>query len=382
MLHDWREGLAVGKVCHIGRVRRPPEALQDPVDAVTRLLAQRRQIETGLTAHVGGQRADAARVGDHRDAGHLGLGGVGQEVRDLQEFVVILDPDHPVLGKDRIVPGIGTRQRRGMRACRPGSQFRTPDFDEDDRLAALCCELCHFEKFIGPLEAFDKAGNDPSIRIVQQIAGEIRKVEVCLVPCRDYVAEADAVLHRPHQERPERRRAALAYEADRPGQTLRPARGRGGPDVVFDIRQPQAVGAADTHARGAGKGTQFPLQITPVVHAALGKARRDHDRRSRPLAVALLDDIEHLVPGHHDAHHVGGLRQVRHTRVGLHPHDFVITRVHGINPHPVFGLERRSQKPPAILHPRRRAHDRNGARVEHFVDRRHLWFCPELHDTP
>jgi hypothetical protein len=90
---------------------------------------------------------------------------VGQEVRHLQEFVVILDPDHPVLGKDRIVPGIGTRQRSSMRACSPGSEFRTPDFDQDDRLAALCCELCHFEEFIGLFEAFDKAGNDPRIRI-------------------------------------------------------------------------------------------------------------------------------------------------------------------------------------------------------------------------
>jgi hypothetical protein len=73
-----------------------------------------------------------------------------------------------------------------MRACSPGSQFRTPDFDEDDRLAALCGELCHFEKFIGLFEAFDKTGNYPSIRIVQQIAGEIGKVEVCLVPLPTY----------------------------------------------------------------------------------------------------------------------------------------------------------------------------------------------------
>src|SRR5260370_30642936 len=133
-----------------------------------------------------------------------------------------------------------------MRACSPGYQFRTPDFDEDDRLAALCGELCHFEKFIGLFEAFDKASNDPSIRIVQQIAGEVRKVEVCLVPSRDYKAEADAVLHRPHQQPPQRRSTALAYEADRPGQTLRAARGSGGPHVVLDICEPQAVGTAAT----------------------------------------------------------------------------------------------------------------------------------------
>jgi hypothetical protein len=173
----------LAKACHIGRIGSPPEALQDPVDAVTRLLPERRQIETGLTAHVGGERADAARVGYHRDAGHAGLGGVGEEVCHLQELVVILDPDNPVLGKDRIVPCIGTRQRCGMRACRPGSQFRTPDFDQNDRLAALRGELCHLEKLIGRFEAFDKAGNDPSIRIVEQIAREIRKVEVGLVPC-------------------------------------------------------------------------------------------------------------------------------------------------------------------------------------------------------
>ena len=91
---------------------------------------------------------------------------MSQKLRDLQELVIILNPDHPVLREDRIVAGIGTRQRCSMRACSP-----------------LCCELCHFEKFIGLFEAFDKTSNYPSIRIFQQIAGEIRKVEVCLVPC-------------------------------------------------------------------------------------------------------------------------------------------------------------------------------------------------------
>src|SRR5262249_29119515 len=51
--------------------------------------------------------------------------------------------------------------------------------------------LCDFEKLVGRFEAFDKAGNDSSIRIIQQIAGEIGKVEVGLVPCRDDVAEAE-----------------------------------------------------------------------------------------------------------------------------------------------------------------------------------------------
>jgi hypothetical protein len=53
-----------------------------------------------------------------------------------------------------------------VRACRPGSQFRTPDFNQDDRLAALCGELCDFEKLVGVFEAFDKTSNYPSIRII------------------------------------------------------------------------------------------------------------------------------------------------------------------------------------------------------------------------
>src|SRR5262249_33453391 len=126
-----------------------------------------------------------------------------------------------------------------MRAGGSRAEFRTPDFDEHNRLAALGCELGHFEKFIGFFEALCKTGNDPGIRIVEQIAGEIGKIEVCLVPSRDDIAEADAVLDRPHQEWPERRRTTLAYEANRPGQTRRTARGSGGPDVVFDIREPE-----------------------------------------------------------------------------------------------------------------------------------------------
>ena len=84
MLHDLRERFTVGEARHIGGIRGPPEALQDPIDAVPRRLAKRRQIETGLTAHVGGQRTDTARVRHHRDAGHSGLRGVGQQMRDFQ----------------------------------------------------------------------------------------------------------------------------------------------------------------------------------------------------------------------------------------------------------------------------------------------------------
>src|SRR5262249_60185106 len=80
--------------------------------------------------------------------------------------------------------------------------------------------------------------------------------------------------------------------------------------------------------------------------------------------------------------HSGVAREVAPSRVGRPPHARAQRRVPGKNPVRVLGLGGGPKNPPAILHPRRRADDRNGAWVQHFVDRRHLWFCPELHDTP
>src|SRR6266436_1699211 len=187
------------------------------------------------------------------------------------------------------------------------------------------------------------------------------------------------------------------------------ARTRNGPNAVAPLWHTRPIGPVRPDAPREVEVAQMscltfasPRQLGPLIRMPEARAKSPNSpcksrrsstpRSANPAEITIADPVplrwlswrtsSTLVVGHHDAHHVGGLRQVRHTRVGLHPHDFVITRVHGINPHPVFGFERRSQKPPAILHPRRRAHDRNGARVEHFVDRRHLWFCPELHDTP
>src|SRR3954463_16365210 len=53
------------------------------------------------------------------------------------------------------------------------------------------------------------------------------------------------------------------------------------------IRIPEGWGRADSRPRGAEKSPQFPLRNAPLPPAAPGKPRRDHDRRSRPLAVAL-----------------------------------------------------------------------------------------------
>src|ERR1700724_1062470 len=112
------------------------------------------------------------------------------------------------------------------------------------------------------------------------------------------------------------------------------ARTRNGPNAVAPLWHTRPIGPVRPDAPREEAVAQMscvtfasPRQLGPLIRMPEARAkaptspckpRRNPHRRSRPLAVALLEDIEHLVVGHHDAHHVGGLRQVRHTRVGLH----------------------------------------------------------------
>jgi hypothetical protein len=133
------EGLTVGKACHIGRIRSPSEALQDPVDAVTRLVAKRRQIETGLTAHVGGERADAARVGYHRDvvlfehsAGHE------EQVQQIIDALNALPAQIDLIRSWSITEDLGKR---------PGScrWFLLPTFDDTESVQRYLDRPVHKE---------------------------------------------------------------------------------------------------------------------------------------------------------------------------------------------------------------------------------------------
>src|SRR3954462_7396337 len=131
------------------------------------------------------------------------------------------------------------------------------------------------------------------------------------------------------------------------------ARTRNGPNAVAPLWHTRPIGPVRPSAPREEAVAQMssltfasPRQLGPLIRMPEARAnspnspcrsRRSSTSRSAkpaeitiadpPLAMALLEDVEHLVVGHHDAHHVGGLRQVRDTRVGLLPHDFVIARV-------------------------------------------------------
>ena len=163
-VHDLRKRLAVGKARDIGGIRRPAKALEHAVDAITSLVAERGQIEPGLATHIGRQRADPTRMGHHRNARAAGFRRVRQQVRDFQEFVIILHPDDPVLRKHRVVERIRPGERCGMRTCRPRAEFGAANFNQDDGFAAFGCQPGDLEELAGMLKAFDKAGNHPGGR--------------------------------------------------------------------------------------------------------------------------------------------------------------------------------------------------------------------------
>ena len=96
---------------------------------------------------------------------------------------MILHPDDSVLREDRIVAGVHAGQRHRVRAGRlsPGS---SADLDEDDRLAALGCELSPPRRLVIPLEAFDEAGDRRVSGWTRRVTGEVGEVQIGLVPSR------------------------------------------------------------------------------------------------------------------------------------------------------------------------------------------------------
>ena len=75
--------------------------------------------------------------------GFCGLRDVGEQLRDLQQLVVVLHADDAVLLEHGVVQRIGAGQRGGVRARRLRAGFGAPDLDEHDGLAALGRELGH-----------------------------------------------------------------------------------------------------------------------------------------------------------------------------------------------------------------------------------------------
>src|SRR2546428_13503569 len=146
-----------------------------------------------------------------------------------------------------------------MGSGRPRARLGAADFELTGRLAALRRELGDLEELARVLEPLDEAGDPPGGGVIEQVARKVGAIEVRLVARGDDVAEPDAHVRGPRQERPERRGPALADETHRPGQAPRPARRRGGPDVVLDVGEAEAIRPAQAQSGVTGEDPQSRL---------------------------------------------------------------------------------------------------------------------------
>src|SRR4029453_3680970 len=71
------------------------------------------------------------------------------------------------------------------------------------------------EKLPRVLEPLDEAGDHPGGGVIEQVPREIGTIEIRLIARGDDVAESNARVRGPRQERPERRRPTLTDETDR-----------------------------------------------------------------------------------------------------------------------------------------------------------------------
>src|SRR3989442_1741183 len=125
--------------------------------------------------------------------------------------------------------------------------------------AALRRELGHLEKLARVLEPLDEAGDHAGGGVIEQVPREVGTIEVRLIARGDDVAESYARVRGPRQERPERRSPTLADETHWSRHALRPARRRGGPDVVLDIGEAEAIRPTQAQSGVTGEDPQLRL---------------------------------------------------------------------------------------------------------------------------
>ena len=151
------------------------------------------------------------------------FGHVGQQLGDFQKLVVVLHTNHAVLSGQGVVESVLSSESGGMGTGSLGPQVGAAYLDEDDGLSALGGQLGQLDELAAVFEPLDEPGDDSGVIVVEEIPGEVGEVQVGFVAGGGDVAETDAVIHGPDQERPKRRCAALAHQPDGAAQARRAA---------------------------------------------------------------------------------------------------------------------------------------------------------------
>src|SRR5919108_285782 len=124
------------------------------------------------------------------------------------------------------------------------------------------------------LKTLDKAGDDVRVGVVEQVADEIRGLQVRLVAGGDDVGVANAQVDRSRQKGAKRRGAALRDERDRAAAAHDQPAASAGPDAGLHVGHTEAIRPGDPHAGLAGESTDVALQVAAPGVASFGKAGR------------------------------------------------------------------------------------------------------------
>ena len=141
-------------------------------------------------APVGGVGRRPTRHGVHHHAGLFRPGtgtehrrpGPGEHLRRVEQLVEIVDPGDAELGEHGRRQVIGPGGLPGVAAGRPAARCRRADLEHGDRDTGPGAVVGGQHQGAAVLEALDVGGDGADLGLVGEPPGEIRELEVGLVP--------------------------------------------------------------------------------------------------------------------------------------------------------------------------------------------------------
>ena len=179
-----------------------------------RLGRQRRHLGALVAGVVEHEALGAAGIADHGDAVALRQAALRQRQAGLGQIVERRAAQDAVFPANRVEHRVVARDRAGVAHRRRLAALAAPDLDDEDRLFRGQRLLGRRHEGLRPADAFDHAGDDLGVLVLDQEIDVVGEIEIELVAARYRIGEIEAAQRRLLQ--PELERAAgLEHDADR-----------------------------------------------------------------------------------------------------------------------------------------------------------------------
>ncbi|CUI33553.1 Uncharacterised protein [Achromobacter xylosoxidans] len=320
----------------------------------------RGQFEARQPKAVGHQRAGPARRRQDGDTAPRQPAPAHQRRRNIEQIGKRLRADDAGFLEQRVIHGVGPRQRAGVRRRGLRARLGTAYLESHDRLAGPDRLARRGAKRGGVADGLDIERNHPGRRIIGQRADEIRQVQVDFVAGGDQLGKSDAAGGGARQQRAQNP-PALRYQPDPAADQLIRRQGAAGRqrDAVGQVDQPDRVRPQDPHR--AGGVAQFALPPRALL-AGLRIAAGQDDGGARADPGQFTDGLLGALRAEQHDGHVGRFRQRPYIGVAAQALDLGRLRVDGIDA-PVKAMLAQIGDRPARRLGRigRRAHHRHAA---------------------